>query len=152
MSKSFWQKNRLVTHILFDLCLFKHSNPVAVSTYKKWRAALFALIYAYFLVELERWYYDTNCLKLEKWQNKFGTNFTTPKLLSSCCKLCMRRSSKQVLFSFDTSKSISIRSKFWQITTQKTCRLLALLWQEFKILTQNWCIPIKAFLAENFKN
>ena len=55
----------------------------------------------------------------------FCTSITTPKLLSSCGKLCMRRSSKQVLFSFDTSKSISIRSKFWQITTQKTCRLLA---------------------------
>ena len=24
MSKWFWQKNRMVTHILFDLCLFKH--------------------------------------------------------------------------------------------------------------------------------
>ena len=28
MSESFWQKNRLVTHTLFDLCLFKHSSPV----------------------------------------------------------------------------------------------------------------------------
>ena len=29
MSESFWQKNRLVTHILFDLCLFEHFSPVA---------------------------------------------------------------------------------------------------------------------------
>ena len=29
MSESFWQKNRLVTHILFDLCLFKHFSPVS---------------------------------------------------------------------------------------------------------------------------
>ena len=28
-SDSFWQKNRLVTHILFDLCLFEHFSPVA---------------------------------------------------------------------------------------------------------------------------
>ena len=27
--ESFWQKNRLVTHILFDLCLFEHFSPVA---------------------------------------------------------------------------------------------------------------------------
>ena len=90
----------------------------------------FLLIYAYFLVTLERLNYDTNCfsdiqnLKSDK-INLVCTNIITPKLLSLCGKLCMRRSSKQVLFSFDTSKSISIRSKFWQITTQKTCRLLA---------------------------
>ena len=24
-----WQKDRMVTHILFDLCLFKHFSPVA---------------------------------------------------------------------------------------------------------------------------
>ena len=29
MSESFWKKIRLVTHILFDLCLFKHFSPVA---------------------------------------------------------------------------------------------------------------------------
>ena len=29
MGESFWQKNRLVTHILFDLCLFEHFSPVA---------------------------------------------------------------------------------------------------------------------------
>ena len=29
LSESFWQKNRLVTHILFDLCLRKHFSPVA---------------------------------------------------------------------------------------------------------------------------
>ena len=29
MSESFWQKNRLVTNILFDLCLFEHFSPVA---------------------------------------------------------------------------------------------------------------------------
>ena len=29
MSESFWQKNRLVTHLLFDLCLFEHFSPVA---------------------------------------------------------------------------------------------------------------------------
>ena len=29
MSESFWQKDRMVTHIFFDLCLFKHSRPVA---------------------------------------------------------------------------------------------------------------------------
>ena len=29
MSESFWQKDRMVTHILFDLCLFKHFIPVA---------------------------------------------------------------------------------------------------------------------------
>ena len=29
MSKSFWQKDRMVTHIFFDLCLFKHFSPVA---------------------------------------------------------------------------------------------------------------------------
>ena len=29
MGESFWQKNRLVTHILFDLCLFEHFRPVA---------------------------------------------------------------------------------------------------------------------------
>ena len=28
-SESFWQKNSLVTHIFFDLCLFKHFSPVA---------------------------------------------------------------------------------------------------------------------------
>ena len=27
--ESFWQKGRMVTHILFDLCLFKHFSPVA---------------------------------------------------------------------------------------------------------------------------
>ena len=26
---SLWQKDRMVTHILFDLCLFKHVSPVA---------------------------------------------------------------------------------------------------------------------------
>ena len=34
MSESFWQKNRLVTHILFDLCLFKHFSPVANFSYQ----------------------------------------------------------------------------------------------------------------------
>ena len=29
MRESFWQKNRLATHILFDLCLFEHFSPVA---------------------------------------------------------------------------------------------------------------------------
>ena len=29
MSESFWQKNRMVTSILFDLCLHKHFIPVA---------------------------------------------------------------------------------------------------------------------------
>ena len=29
MSASFWQKNRLDTQILFDLCLFEHFSPVA---------------------------------------------------------------------------------------------------------------------------
>ena len=29
MSESFWQNNSLVTHIFFDLCLFKHFSPVA---------------------------------------------------------------------------------------------------------------------------
>ena len=29
MSESFWQKDRMATHILFDLCLFKHFSPVA---------------------------------------------------------------------------------------------------------------------------
>ena len=29
MSESFWQKIRLVTHIFFDLYLFKHLSPVA---------------------------------------------------------------------------------------------------------------------------
>ena len=29
MGESFWQKNRLVTHILFDLCLYEHFSPVA---------------------------------------------------------------------------------------------------------------------------
>ena len=29
MSASFWQKNRLDTRILFDLCLFEHFSPVA---------------------------------------------------------------------------------------------------------------------------
>ena len=41
VSKSFWQKNRLVTHILFDLCVFEHFSPdanfeqqsIAVSVY-----------------------------------------------------------------------------------------------------------------------
>ena len=93
------------------------------------KGSSFWLIYAYFfsrLGEVKLWYQlQFWYSKLEKWQKKFDTNITTPKLLSSCGKLCMRRSSKQVLFSFDTSKSISIRSKFWQITTQKTCRLLA---------------------------
>ena len=29
MSESFWQKDRMATYILFDLCLFKHFSPVA---------------------------------------------------------------------------------------------------------------------------
>ena len=29
MSEPFWQKNRLVTHMFFDRCLFKHFSPVA---------------------------------------------------------------------------------------------------------------------------
>ena len=29
MSESFWQKDRMVTHILFDICQFKHLSPVA---------------------------------------------------------------------------------------------------------------------------
>ena len=29
MGESLWQKDRMVTHILFDLCLFKHFSPVA---------------------------------------------------------------------------------------------------------------------------
>jgi hypothetical protein len=29
MSESFWQKYRMVTHLLFDLGLFKHFSPVA---------------------------------------------------------------------------------------------------------------------------
>ena len=29
MSESIWQKNSLVTHIFFDLCLFQHFSPVA---------------------------------------------------------------------------------------------------------------------------
>ena len=29
MSESFWQRSSLVTHIFFDLCLFKHCSPVA---------------------------------------------------------------------------------------------------------------------------
>ena len=29
MSEPFWQKNSLVTHIFFDLCLFKPFCPVA---------------------------------------------------------------------------------------------------------------------------
>ena len=29
MGGSLWQKERMVTHILFDLCLFKHLSPVA---------------------------------------------------------------------------------------------------------------------------
>ena len=29
MGYSLWQKDRMVTHILFDLCLFKHLGPVA---------------------------------------------------------------------------------------------------------------------------
>ena len=29
MSESFWQKNRLITHIPFDQCLFEHFSPVA---------------------------------------------------------------------------------------------------------------------------
>ena len=29
MSDPFWQKDRMVTHIFFDLCLFKQFSPVA---------------------------------------------------------------------------------------------------------------------------
>ena len=29
MGESLWQKDRIVTHILFDLCLSKHLSPVA---------------------------------------------------------------------------------------------------------------------------
>ena len=29
MSESFWQENRMVTHMLLDRCLFKHFSPVA---------------------------------------------------------------------------------------------------------------------------
>ena len=29
MRESFWQNNRMVTHMLFDLCLSKHFSPVA---------------------------------------------------------------------------------------------------------------------------
>ena len=29
IGESLWQNNRMVTHILFDLCLFKHFSPVA---------------------------------------------------------------------------------------------------------------------------
>ena len=29
MSESFWQKDKMVTHICFDLCLFNHFRPVA---------------------------------------------------------------------------------------------------------------------------
>ena len=29
MGESFWQKNRLVKNILFDVCLFEHFSPVA---------------------------------------------------------------------------------------------------------------------------
>ena len=41
MSESFWQKDRMVTHILFDLCLFTHFSPVANFGYQSLGAHIY---------------------------------------------------------------------------------------------------------------
>ena len=50
MSESIWQKNSLVTHIFFDLCLIKYFNPVANFGQQCLRFFFYHLLYLFLLL------------------------------------------------------------------------------------------------------